>query len=98
MLKVQKNSTSDKIQIMHFTRYLKVVSKGPRTKHLEEGVMVDVLAHVVQVVVFSSCAYALLRVGSTPEPGHGVGRVDGVEEDGLELRRHGQKIGLVVSP
>ena len=53
--------------------------------------MVDVLAHIVQVIVLASCADALLRVGSTPEPGHGVGRVYGVEEDGLELRRHGRK-------
>lgn len=48
--------------------------------------MVNVFPHVVQVVVFTSCADAFLRVGCTPQLGHGVGRVDGVQKDGLELR------------
>lgn len=47
--------------------------------------MVDVFTHVVQVVVFASCADAFLGVGSAVQPSHGVGRIDGVEEDGLEL-------------
>lgn len=68
--------------------YLEVISKGPRSQHLKEGVVVHVLAHVVQVIVFPTGADALLRVGGTPQPGHGVGWVNGVEEDGLELWRH----------
>jgi len=67
--------------------YLEVISEGPRAQHLKEGVVVHVLAHVIQVVVFPAGADALLRVGGTPQPGHGVRRVNGVEEDGLELRR-----------
>lgn len=51
--------------------------------------MVDVLANIVQVVVFSSGADALLRVGSAAKLGHGVGRIDGVQEDWLELRENG---------
>lgn len=47
--------------------------------------MVDVLPHVVQVVVLAAGADALLGVGGAAQPGHGVGRVDGVQEDGLEL-------------
>lgn len=48
--------------------------------------MINVFAHVVQVVVFPSCSNAFLRVGGPPQLGHGVGRVDGVQEDGLELK------------
>lgn len=70
-------------------RYLEVVPKGPGPQHLKEGVVVDVLANIVQVVVFSSGADALLRVGSAAKLGHGVGRIDGVQEDWLELRENG---------
>lgn len=49
--------------------------------------MVHVFSHIIQVVVFASGTDALLGVGGTPQLGHGVGRVDGVEEDGLELVR-----------
>ncbi len=39
--------------------YLEVVAEGPVAKHLEEGVVVHVLAHVVQVVVLASRPDAL---------------------------------------
>lgn len=55
--------------------------------------MVDIFTHIIQIVVFAACANALLRVGSTTQPGHGVGRVNGVEEDGLELGGRGTKAG-----
>lgn len=48
--------------------------------------MVHVLANIVKVVVFASSADTLLRVGSAAELCHWVGRIDGVEEDWLELR------------
>lgn len=48
--------------------------------------MVDVFTHVVQVVVFTSGPDALLGVGSTTQLSHRVGRIDGVQKDGLELR------------
>lgn len=66
--------------------HLEVVPKGPGPQHLEEGVVVDVFAHIVQVIVFASCTDTLLCVGGAGQPGHGVRRVDGVQEDGLELR------------
>lgn len=37
--------------------------------------------------MFTSGTDTLLGVGGAVQPGHRVGRVDGVEEDGLELRR-----------
>ena len=45
---------------------LEVVAEGPVAQHLEEGVVVDVLAHVVQVVVLPARAHALLRVDGAP--------------------------------
>ena len=41
---------------------LEVVAEAPVAEHLEEGVVVGVLAHVVQVVVLAAGADALLRV------------------------------------
>lgn len=67
--------------------YLKVVSKGPGPQHLEEGVVVDILTNIIKVIVFASCTNTLLRVGSTTQLGHGVGRINGVKEDWLELRK-----------
>ena len=42
---------------------LEVVAEGPVAEHLEEGVVVGVLADVVEVVVLAAGADALLRVG-----------------------------------
>lgn len=38
---------------------LEVVSKGPVAQHLKEGVVVHILANIVQVIVLASCSYAL---------------------------------------
>lgn len=65
--------------------YLKVVSEGPGAQHLKEGVVVHVLAHIIQVIVLAPSADALLCVSCTLESGHGVGRVNGVQENRLEL-------------
>lgn len=48
--------------------------------------MVDIFPHIIQVVVFASCTDTLLGVCSTSQLGHWVGWINGVEEDGLELR------------
>ena len=45
--------------------YLKVVPVGPVSQHLKEGVVVDVFAHIVQVVVLAARANTLLTVGRT---------------------------------
>lgn len=41
--------------------------------------------------MFASCTDTLLGVGSTTQPGHWVGWINGVEEDGFELRGKGTK-------
>lgn len=35
--------------------------------------------------MFAPCTNTLLGVSSTLQPGHGMGRIDGIEKDGLEL-------------
>lgn len=47
--------------------------------------VVYVFTNVIQVIMFPTCTYALLCVSCTSQSGHGVGRVNGVEEDGFEL-------------
>ncbi len=59
---------------------LEVVAERPVAEHLEEGVVVRVLADVVEVVVLAAGADALLRVGRAL-----VGRLLGAEEVRLEL-------------
>lgn len=58
--------------------YFKVISKGPGAQHLKEGVVVHILSHVIQVIMFTTSTDALLGVGSTLQSSHGVGWVDGV--------------------
>ena len=43
--------------------FLEVVAEGPVAEHLEEGVVVGVVADVFEVVVLAAGADALLRVG-----------------------------------
>ena len=57
-----------------------VVAKGPVAEHLEEGVVVGVLAHIVEVVVLAASADAFLRIHRA-----GEGRLFGAEEVRLEL-------------
>mmetsp|Transcript_57753 Transcript_57753/g.137441 ORF Transcript_57753/g.137441 Transcript_57753/m.137441 type:complete len:290 (+) Transcript_57753:2218-3087(+) len=64
---------------------LEVGRERPVAEHLEEGVVVDVLAHVVEVVVLAARADALRRVGRALELRERGGRVDHAHEDGLEL-------------
>lgn len=44
------------------TTYLVVISKGPVAKHFEKRMMVIVLSHVIQIVVFAAGSNAFLRV------------------------------------
>ena len=64
---------------------LEVVAKGPVAKHLEEGVVVGVLANVVKVVMLPTGADALLGVAGPGKLAEGVRRVHGPKENGLEL-------------
>ncbi len=72
---------------------LEVVAEGPVPQHLEQGLVVGALAHVLQVVVLTGDADALLRV-------HGAGVVPPAraQEDVLELVHAGvgeQQRGVV---
>mmetsp|Transcript_1475 Transcript_1475/g.4732 ORF Transcript_1475/g.4732 Transcript_1475/m.4732 type:complete len:367 (+) Transcript_1475:614-1714(+) len=64
---------------------LEVVTKGPVAAHLEEGVVVDVLADVVEIVVFAAGPDALLSVGGALELRQARVGVGLPEENGLEL-------------
>jgi hypothetical protein len=65
--------------------YLEVVPEGPVAKHLEKGVVVHVLAYIVQIIVFSTCPDALLGVASSCPLGHVASRVCRSKKDRLEL-------------
>lgn len=67
--------------------YLKVISKRPRAQHLEEGVMIDILAHIVQVIVFAPSPDAFLGIGGSAQLCHGVRWVNCVQEDGFKLKK-----------
>mmetsp|Transcript_11487 Transcript_11487/g.29021 ORF Transcript_11487/g.29021 Transcript_11487/m.29021 type:complete len:365 (+) Transcript_11487:1812-2906(+) len=77
---------------------LEVVAEAPVAQHLEKGMMVHVLAHVVKVIVLAACADALLGVGGGLELGELCCGVGGTQENGLELvhARIGEEQGGVV--
>ena len=49
---------------------LEVVAKAPIAQHFKKGVMVHVLADIVQVIVLAACANAFLRVDGALKFGH----------------------------
>lgn len=68
--------------------HLKIFTpKCPIAKHLKEGMMGKVSAHILQVVVASSGPHAFLAVGHTPETCHLASWIHGAQEDWLELER-----------
>ena len=77
---------------------LEKVAEGPVPEHLEEGVVVGVLADVVEVVVLTARADALLGVGGALELRERALRVGGAQEAGLELvhSRVGEEEGWVI--
>ena len=64
---------------------LKVVGERPVAQHLEERVMIDVLADVVQVVVLAAGANTLLRVARALPSGHLTVRIHAAQEQRFEL-------------
>ncbi|GIX63858.1 uncharacterized protein BcabD6B2_32930 [Babesia caballi] len=62
-----------------------VVAEAPVAKHLEEGVVVAVAAHVVEVVVLAAGADALLAVADALQPSVVGGGVCLARDDVLEL-------------
>jgi len=62
--------------------FLEVIAEGPVAQHLEEGVVVSIVADVLEIVVFASRPDALLRVRRAGRiEGHGLG----AEKVGHEL-------------
>lgn len=57
----------------------------PIAQHLEEGVVVAILANIVEIIMFATSADALLTVHSTLQLRHWVRLADSAQEDGLEL-------------
>src|SRR5579862_1757761 len=60
--------------------FLEVIAEAPIAEHLEKRVVIDILAHVVEIVVLAAGANALLRVGRAP-----IGPRADAEEHVLEL-------------
>jgi hypothetical protein len=67
--------------------YLKEVSKAPVSKHLKEGVMVGIFAHIIQVVVLAPSTDTLLRVDNSSQLSKVTAWINGALEDRLELSR-----------
>lgn len=65
--------------------HLEVVTETPVTQHLEEGVVVRILADVVKVIVLSACTDTLLGVDGTLERAEGGCGVCDAEENGFVL-------------
>lgn len=64
---------------------------SPVSEHLEEGVVVQVLSDIVEVVVLTAGTDALLRVGGGGELRHSQGRVGGSQKERLKLTRETER-------
>lgn len=49
--------------------------------------MIDILAHVIQVIVFAASPDAFLSVGSSAQLCHRVRWVNSIQKDGFELKK-----------
>ena len=67
------------------TMYLEEVAKGPVAKHLKEGVMVSILANVIQVIMLAPSTDAFLGVDDSSQFGKVTAWVNCALEDWLEL-------------
>lgn len=65
--------------------YLEVVTKGPIAQHLEECVVIRVLANVVQVIMLSASTDTFLSVEGALQLGHIRMRIHGAEENSFVL-------------
>ena len=73
------------VTMFHVTFYLKEVSETPVAQHLKEGVVIGVFAHVIQVVVLSSCPDAFLGVDHSSQLGKVTVGVHSAKENRFEL-------------
>lgn len=51
--------------------------------------MIDILAHIVQVIVFAPSPDAFLGIGSSAQLCHRVRWVNSIQKDGFELKKKG---------
>ena len=66
--------------------HLEVVAKGPVAEHLKEGVVVHILADVIEVVVLAACTDALLAVDGALQLAKLAVGIHSAQEDRLELQ------------
>jgi len=78
--------------------HLKVIPKGPVPQHLEEGVMVSISTHILQVVVLPSRTHALLAVHHPPVPRQLAPGVRRAQENGLELQTKAETSAVARCP
>lgn len=71
---------------------LEVISKWPISQHFKERVMVDILPHVVQIVVFSSCSDTFLGISSSHILCHVTIGINYLQKYGLELIKNKREI------
>ena len=71
---------------------LEVVSKRPVAEHFKEGVMMGVMADIIEIVVFATDTDTFLTVDDTSIAGHGTQWINSTEEQRFEL--YTQKIHI----
>lgn len=71
--------------------HLEVIPEGPVPQHLEEGVVVGVTAHVLQVIVLPPSTHAFLAVHHPPLLRQLAAGMCRAQENGLELESMGQR-------
>jgi hypothetical protein len=67
--------------------YLEVVTKGPVAQHFKEGVMINILANIIQIIVLSTGSYALLGVRCSDHVGQITVWIGSSQKYGFELRK-----------
>lgn len=71
--------------------HLEVIPEGPVPQHLEEGVVVGVTAHVLQVVVLPPSTHTFLAVHHSPLLRQLAAGICRAQENGLELESTGKR-------
>ena len=72
--------------VIQINRHLEVVTKWPVAQHLKEGVVREVLPHLLKVIVFAAHTNTLLAVDNPFQGRHLWPWVNGAKEQWLELK------------
>ena len=65
--------------------FFEIIPKRPIAKHFKKGVMVDILADIVKVIVFATGTNAFLRIDGTFQFGHFEVGIASAEKQGFVL-------------